>query len=447
MSLLDGLHAKAAEINKRASALEKAAEANEDKLLTDEQAEALDKEVKALESVNKQIDLLERKEAQQVEDYHKKNGTVPGKVEEVASGIEVTDECWPFGKGEGALGRQLVAIRTSKLSGQLDPRLAQLAAEPAGGSSEVGGDGGFRIQATDAGRLFDAAMGRSTLGGRVDTKPIGPNSDRLYYWQPEKYDRAPGARWGGVSAYWVPQATGVTPSHPKMTVGELKLAKLMARANVTSEQLEDVIQLEATLEDAFSEEFGWMIDNAIFEGSGNGEPTGILEHASTIVVPIEAGQTIADPLLADNILKMHSRLPERFLAGAFWMITGQLQEVLPKLELGSSGNGQLVWMPPGGLSGQQHATLMGLPVIPFEQCNVPGTKGDIVLFSPMQYVLIRKGTVKKATSMHVNFDTDEQAFRWITRVNGMPKLRETIKPQKAAPGYAWSNTIVLDTRA
>ena len=48
---------------------------------------------------------------------------------------------------------------------------------------------------------------------------------------------------------------------------------------------------------------------------------------------------------------------------------------------------------------------------------------------PKEYMLLRKGTAKQDWSIHVEFLTDQQCFRFVFRCNGAPKINSpmTIK--------------------
>ena len=72
------------------------------------------------------------------------------------------------------------------------------------------------------------------------------------------------------------------------------------------------------------------------------------------------------------------------------------------------------------------------PVVPVEQCNVAGSVGDIVLGDLSQYILIYKGGMQAASSIHVRFLYDENVFRFIYRVDGQPVWNNPITPYKGA---------------
>ena len=76
--------------------------------------------------------------------------------------------------------------------------------------------------------------------------------------------------------------------------------------------------------------------------------------------------------------------------------------------------------------------LKGRPVNVIEQCSALGTVGDIMLFDPQQYMYGEKGGINMATSIHVQFVTDETAFRWTYRCNGMPMWSSTLTPYKGS---------------
>ena len=100
---------------------------------------------------------------------------------------------------------------------------------------------------------------------------------------------------------------------------------------------------------------------------------------------------------------------------------------------------------PSGANGNQLATLMGRPVIPVEYCATLGTVGDIILVDLDQYVMIDKGGIQSAQSMHVRFVNAEQTFRLTYRVDGQPAQRAAITPFKGS--NTLSPYVTLATRA
>jgi HK97 family phage major capsid protein len=126
----------------------------------------------------------------------------------------------------------------------------------------------------------------------------------------------------------------------------------------------------------------------------------------------------------DDILNMWSR---RYIGSKdyVWFVAPEAAAQLPQMLNGTIP----AYMPPGGLSGQQYGTLMGRPVIETEYNPTLNAIGDILLASMSQYQAIDKGNgVQVATSIHVAFVTDEQAFRFVYRVDGAPLWSSVLTP-------------------
>ena len=102
------------------------------------------------------------------------------------------------------------------------------------------------------------------------------------------------------------------------------------------------------------------------------------------------------------------------------------------------------YMPPTGISGQAYGTLFGRPVIPIEQASAIGDVGDIILADMNEYLLIEKGGIEGAASIHVRFLYDESVFRFILRIDGQPKRKLPLTPYKG--GNTLSPFIVLEAR-
>jgi HK97 family phage major capsid protein len=67
-------------------------------------------------------------------------------------------------------------------------------------------------------------------------------------------------------------------------------------------------------------------------------------------------------------------------------------------------------------------------MVAIEQAPTLGTVGDIVLADLNQYLLVDKGGVQTATSIHVAFLTDEQVLRFTYRVAGQPLWHSALTP-------------------
>lgn len=334
---------------------------------------------------------------------------VKGKPAEVKSRPE------PFAN----LGEQLDAIRRASTPGLSRDRRLDSYKAISGMSETVPEDGGYLVQTDFATELLRLTHDTGLLTSRVRRIPVGANANGLTINAVKETSRATGSRWGGVQVYWREEAGTVTAKQPEFRRMKLQLNSLMGLCYATDEVLADATALGAVIQQAFSEEFGFVLDDAIIRGSGNGQPMGILNSNAYISVAKEAGQ-VADTVVWENVLKMWSRLWSRSRNNAAWFIH---QDVLPQLAtmaMAVGVGGVPVYLPATGAAGQPYSTLFGRPVIEIEQADTVGDLGDIMLLDLSQYLMIDKGGLEAAQSIHVRFIYGENTFRFILRTDGQP---------------------------
>ena len=113
--------------------------------------------------------------------------------------------------------------------------------------------------------LFKRVYETGQLASRVRRIPISANANGLKMNAVAETSRATGSRWGGVVGYWVGEGGTKTASAPKLRQMELGLHKLAALCYATDELLADASALEAVIQQAFAEEFAWLLDDAILD--------------------------------------------------------------------------------------------------------------------------------------------------------------------------------------
>lgn len=324
-----------------------------------------------------------------------------------------------------SFGEQLMAAyRAAMPGGKVDERLTTRAAS--GLNESTPSDGGFLVQQDFVTELLKRTYETGILASKVKKIPISTNANGMKINAIDEDSRANGSRWGGVQTYWEGEADEITASKPKFRQMELSLKKLTGLCYATDELLQDAAALEAVIRQAFAEEFGFKIDDAILSGSGEGEPLGILNSGAIVTVAKETSQT--DTITVENLIKMWNRLWSRSRANAVWYINQELEPYLYTLKIGDKP----VYIPAGGLSEKPYGTLFGRPVVPIEQCSAAGEVGDIILADIGQYLLIDKGGIKSASSIHVRFLYDENVFRFIYRVDGKPIWTKPLTPYKGS---------------
>jgi HK97 family phage major capsid protein len=330
------------------------------------------------------------------------------------------------------LGEQLQAVvNAAKPGGRPDPRLYEVMDSYAGAGEGLGSDGGYLVQSDFTDTLLRSMYAESVLADRCLHIPIGPNANRLEAPIVDETSRATGSRWGGLNTYWLSEGSEITGSKPKFGKLQLDLAKLCGLCHVTEELLADSTAFGAILTQGFSEELAFRLDDAIYRGTGAGQPLGILNSPALVQVAKETGQD-ADTILWENVRKMWTRIPGRNRPNAVWLINQEAEEQLYSMVQVVGTGGVPVYMPAGGASDAPYASLFGRPVLPLEQASALGDVGDIVLADLSEYLVIDKGGVQAASTIAVRFEYDERSFRFVLRSNGMPLWRAPLTPFKGS---------------
>lgn len=330
----------------------------------------------------------------------------------------VTDEAdQPFeNEGEFFMAVKHAALAPHQMDKRLKSRKAGL------GLNESEPDaGGFLVGAQRADGIAQRMYQTGELLKRVSKDPVsGPNNSMTYN-RVDETSRADGSRMGGVQGYWVAEGATLTASRPQFDQLELKLKKVAALAYATDEQLMDAPQLENWLNREVPNELVFKVEDAIYNGDGVGKPLGLMNSGALISVT----RTDANEVDVPDVTNMWARRWAGVGTQYAWLAE---QSVVPQLQRMTLGD-QPVYLPPGGLSASPYGMLFGRPVIEIEYAAALGTAGDLMLVDLSQYQAIDRGGIQAASSMHVQFLTDEMAYRFIYRFDGAPFWKSALTPK------------------
>lgn len=336
-----------------------------------------------------------------------------------------------------SLGEQLLAVKEADMNRhQRHEKLekCQKLMRAATGLNETQAvDGGFLVQTDSSASLIKRTYETSVFAQRCAKIGISANANGLKINAIDESSRANGSRWGGIQAFWGNEADAYVGSRPKFRQIELVLKKLTGLCYATEELLADSSALEGVISQGFAEEFSFKLDDAIFRGTGAGQPLGIANSGALISVAKESGQA-ADTIVLNNIVKMRARQWARSRANSIWSINQDCEPQLNTLSLTVGNNSYPVLMPATGISGAQYDTMYGRPVLPTEYNATLGDANDILLADLSQYLLIDKGSMQQAASVHVRFIYDEMTYKFTYRVDGQPVWDKPLTP------YQGSNT-------
>lgn len=429
MKRIDELNAELRKLDEKLAAFLKKAE---DGGVTPEEvteAEGLSQEV---DEMRKEKTVLEKAAGIRVD--LKQPTDTPAGLEDPATGEQ---------RGFDSFGEYLQAIArvakprgdfiAGKPTGIIDKRLVYQDAElrSTGMEESTPSLGGFLVHTDVSNEIFKKAHQQSLIFNRVRQVTISSNSNSFRMPTIDETSRADGSRGGGTLAYWLGEGGTKTASNPKFGTIEISLNKLIGLSYATDELLEDASALGQIVSQGFADEFSFQYDDAILNGTGAGQPLGILNAAALVEVAKETGQA-ATTINWENIKAMYARLHAGSRNNMLWLANQDCLPQLMSMTQAVGTGGQTVWLPANGAFGLSHDTLMGRPILYPEQCQTLGTAGDIYLIDPTQYLMITKGGMQSATSIHVKFTTDETTFRFVMRLGGQPMWNAALTPYKGS---------------
>jgi HK97 family phage major capsid protein len=177
----------------------------------------------------------------------------------------------------------------------------------------------------------------------------------------------------------------------------------------------------------------FKVTDAIINGTGVGQPLGII-NAPCLVQVAKEGSQANDTVRGPNLIKMVARMPAESYSRAVWLIN---QDVYPFLlaagvavvdAAGTTAQGVgPIWAAPNGLSQTPYGTILGRPIVVTEACPTVGDVGDIILADMSKDLsVVKAGGIRSDVSMHFYFDQNVSAFRFVMRMNGQPWLSAPI---------------------
>lgn len=320
--------------------------------------------------------------------------------------------------GFASFGEFVVATYRHRVAGAQDERLQIGAATLSsyGNESSVA-DGGFLIPPEYSSQLMRHMLGEESWLPLTSNTNISGNT--------MSFPKSEVTPWGtdGIRAYWEAEASAATQTKPKGQVNTLRMNKLMALVPVTDELQADAVAMGSYVSGAAGDSIIWKANEALFNGTGAGQPEGVFASAARVDVAKEGSQT-ADTVVAANVAKMYARQINP--SQAVWLVNHM---VLPQLIVMTIGD-QPIWTPPTqGIQGAPNGLLLGRPIVVNQHSKQVGDVGDIG-FVNFKYVrsITKAAGIETASSMHLFFDQGLNCFRFTYRLDAKPWLSAAVTP-------------------
>lgn len=282
-------------------------------------------------------------------------------------------------------------------------------------AENVGATGGFLVPAEFQARLLTVMAEQTIVRPRAQIIRMNRRTVSIPALSQSEVV-AGGFNWfGGIKTYYAPEGGQKGESQPSFRQITLTAHKMVGYVATSDELIDDSA---ISLQDFLMGELGFpgaMAKRADFDylqGTGAGQPQGIINADATIVHPRAAANAIGYEDLTGMLAKAMTNTQ------LVWVISKSAQAQLLNMQ-GPSGNPLYLWA--NAVSGAPN-TLLGYPVIFTDSLPALGTQGDVLLAAFSYYLIGDRQATTMDMSMHELFRTDQTSWRAFMRHDGQPWL-------------------------
>ena len=343
-------------------------------------------------------------------------------TEEVkASGIEVVKDSSGDWK---SMGEFLKAVKNADEKHIVDPRLVTKAS--AGLGEDSSGIGGYLVQHPLWNQeIFKAYMQSAVIAPKCRQFVAEPYANGLKFKQIAETVRSATSQWGGVRFYEVDEGVDITDSKPAFYQLDVPIKQMGALYYITQALIDDCPNLSQYVAGIVGESYGRMIDNEIMNGT-LGVMTATVGHLSTKAVTVAGNNPTAAEWTS-----IYNAVAPAYRARAEWYMSIATYNGLMNLSTPILATGGLSGLPLVSKDYKDPATtlLFGHKINVMEQMTAQGTAGNILFGDFSQYGIVTKGsmTPNVAMSLHVKFISNQQTYRFISRLGGAPLLYSKVQ--------------------
>jgi HK97 family phage major capsid protein len=320
----------------------------------------------------------------------------------------------------------------------LDPRLV----EGKNLGENMGDAGGFLVPEEFRPDLMQIPIEQSVIRPRAFTLPMASSTLRI----PSIRDTSHASNlFGGVSASWGSEGEDISSSTNEPSFSQIRLDahKLTGYTVISNELVQDsAIAVDTMLTRLFGQAISYFEDVAFINGTGAGQPQGILNSGCLVSVSKETGQA-ATTIVKENLDKMYSRMMPSSLGNAVWLAHPDTFPQLSSLSQAVGTGGGPVWV--ANMSGGPPSSIYGRPIIFTEKCQTLGTAGDIIFTDLSYYIIGDRQALTTSASPHVRFTTQETVFLFSSRLDGRMWMDSALTPRNGS--NTLSPAVALATRS
>lgn len=293
----------------------------------------------------------------------------------------------------------------------------------ASGMSEgTDADGGYTVPTEFYNVVVQFAVAQSPLLSKVWRLPMSNQTLKI-----PKLAQSAGSYFGGISLTWTDEGAQKASSKPTFEQLSFTARKLVGLLYMTDELIADsAINIVNFMTGVFTRAFQYEMENMIVNGSGSGQPLGVLNDPSVNLVARDTASTVK----YDDVVDMDAVIDEN-IGDLTWVTRKATVAVLRKLK--DDNNQPIFHADYSTMMGQRTVpdTMLGYQVVKTRNAPALASKGDLILGDFGYYILAMRQELKIDSSMHLKFDYDETAYRFVARLDGKPGVSTAFAVLKA----------------
>lgn len=233
---------------------------------------------------------------------------------------------------------------------------------------------------------------------------------------------------GGLTWAWTAEGAGITPTSPEFGRAEMEARKAAALLqNVPDELAGDAAgPLGVLFSTVAAKGYAWFEDDFFIQGTGAGEPQGIINAPCAVAVDRQNGNQVSYTDILTMFKSLHMEAKSAGLTPGVvstrWLLSSSVMDQILELSFSPAANEAIA--PSGGWfnagDGQQIGpSLMGIPASVTDHQPALGSAGDVVLADLSQYLIAdRMEMTVERSRRGPSFPSDTSDFRLRARADG-----------------------------
>jgi HK97 family phage major capsid protein len=289
--------------------------------------------------------------------------------------------------------------------------------------SVVPADGGFLIPEELRSDLLQIAVEDSLVRSRAQVIPM--SSLAVPIPSVDETSRV-SSLFGGVIAYWTEEGAAITESQARFGNVRLEAKKLVIYCEAPNELIADAPAFSSFISNNIPRALAFEEDYAFLQGSGVGQPLGVLKGSGLI----NTTRSATTGINFTDVIRVFTRLLPGSYSNAVWLVAPD--SVGDLLALVNAGGTTPIWLggPYGqGAAGAPPMTLLGRPVYVTEKVPANDATNDLSLIDFSHYLIGDRQIIQASSSPHFKFSSDKTAYKILERVDGRPWVQTALTPR------------------